>query len=345
MNVNADSHPEPRPDETGRTRALQQARTWVRRLAPAVLVLLAGLYLASGLCVVGPSEVGLVRQFGEITGEPMPPGLHYHWPWPFRTVETVEKLKSLSLEAGFWPAKPALVARAGPIPPGDRANLEQFCLTGDKNLIHARLTVQYSIHEPVRYLDFMTESEKILAAVVDSALIKVVGRMGVDAILTKAKRQVVDEVLRLAGERLKQIGSPLKITSLELTQAEAPEPVRGAFREVISAQMAMSTAVHRAQAKREQILAQAESEAVNKKAQAAAYAVRRESEVGARIARFDAMFEHSRGAEPLARRRLLLDTLGRVLPTMKKIVLPAGTQPTVKILTSPPAPSRKDRQP
>src|SRR5262245_11181944 len=62
-------------------------RRWTRR---RVLVGMAALYLASGIYLVPPDRQAVVTRFGQAQALPVPPGIHYHWPYP---IERVYRLK------------------------------------------------------------------------------------------------------------------------------------------------------------------------------------------------------------------------------------------------------------
>ncbi|MBW1766737.1 MAG: hypothetical protein JRJ65_06750 [Deltaproteobacteria bacterium] len=51
-----------------------------------LIFLLAVLYLASGLFAVKPEQRGVVTRFGRVVNDNVPPGIHYHWPWPIESV-------------------------------------------------------------------------------------------------------------------------------------------------------------------------------------------------------------------------------------------------------------------
>ena len=46
-----------------------------------MVILLAGIWLATGIYVVNPGEAGIIRRFGKEVGQASP-GLNYHLPWP-----------------------------------------------------------------------------------------------------------------------------------------------------------------------------------------------------------------------------------------------------------------------
>ena len=52
--------------------------------------LLLGGYLSSGLTILQPDEVGVVRRLGAVLPEPWEPGLHWGLPWGF---DRVNRLK------------------------------------------------------------------------------------------------------------------------------------------------------------------------------------------------------------------------------------------------------------
>src|SRR5882724_13662338 len=104
----------------------QVARTgnWLKRslpkAAPIAVVVIALLWLASGIYMVGPGHVGVVRTFGKEAAR-TEPGLHYRIPWPVQKVDVVSTEQIRRIEVGF---------RAG-----QRVPEEALMLTGDENIV------------------------------------------------------------------------------------------------------------------------------------------------------------------------------------------------------------------
>ena len=67
------------------------------------LLILALLYVASGLYRVLPDEQGVVLRFGKYVNTTQP-GLHYHFPTPFERVLTPKVTKVNRVDVGFRPA-------------------------------------------------------------------------------------------------------------------------------------------------------------------------------------------------------------------------------------------------
>ncbi|MEI6157544.1 MAG: SPFH domain-containing protein, partial [Atribacterota bacterium] len=118
---------------------------FVKRLGYAAVVIVLGLYLLTGLYVVGPDEVGIVRLFGEFVRQ-VPPGIHYHFPYPFETVTRPKITEVRRVEIGFRTVNP------GPYQSYQYYPEESLMLTGDENIVNCQYTVQYRISDPYKFL-------------------------------------------------------------------------------------------------------------------------------------------------------------------------------------------------
>ncbi|MEY4879211.1 MAG: HflK protein precursor, partial [Pseudomonadota bacterium] len=68
----------------------------------AVLIV-AVVWLFSGIYVVQPDQQGVVLRFGAVVAQ-TGNGLHYHLPWPIETVETPSVTRENQISIGFVPA-------------------------------------------------------------------------------------------------------------------------------------------------------------------------------------------------------------------------------------------------
>src|ERR1019366_8130327 len=132
------SRPPPRgaPPDSSLDELLRRWQQRVRRLwrpgrsraaAAGLLLLVLGLWLASGYYQIDVSERGVVQRFGAFH-EIEQPGRGWHWPWP---IESMQKLNVTGIQA--------LDSRA-------------LMLTADQSLVEIAWSVQYRINDPVRYL-------------------------------------------------------------------------------------------------------------------------------------------------------------------------------------------------
>lgn len=71
---------------------VEVSRSWLYQLlgsavTPLTMLGSAVLLALSCITIVGPDERGVTLRFGQMAGEPLPPGMHLKWPWPIETTE------------------------------------------------------------------------------------------------------------------------------------------------------------------------------------------------------------------------------------------------------------------
>ena len=109
----------------------------------AILVV-AALWLSWGLYFVAPDEQAVVRVLGRARAVPAGPGLHWNWPSPAGRVDKLKVREAKRQTLGFR-APDRILGR-------DSSPIEARWLTGDRNVVHIRVVVQYAIHDPLQYL-------------------------------------------------------------------------------------------------------------------------------------------------------------------------------------------------
>ena len=83
----------------------------------------------------------MVRTLGKFSRQ-VPPGLHYHLPYPFQTVVKPKVTELRRIEIGFRTLYP------GPPPHHQLFPEESLMLTGDENIVDCQYIVQYRISDP-----------------------------------------------------------------------------------------------------------------------------------------------------------------------------------------------------
>ncbi len=79
----------------GRTHAMIRRRGWL-----LVAMLPLACYLASGIAIVQPDEVEVVRRLGAVLPEPWEPGLHWGLPWGIDRVDRLKINQTRTLAVG-----------------------------------------------------------------------------------------------------------------------------------------------------------------------------------------------------------------------------------------------------
>ena len=148
-------------------------------------VIFAGivLWLLTGVYIVGPDEVGVVRTFGEFTRVTQS-GLNWKFPAPIETANTPKVTEVKRIEIGFRSLKNGQYRTV---------EKESLMLTGDENIVDAEMIVQYKIKDPVSYLFKIVEPELTVRTAAEASLRTVVGRNKIDETLTTGKFTIQEE--------------------------------------------------------------------------------------------------------------------------------------------------------
>jgi len=189
-----------------------------KRLILILLVIVIGIWLASGIYIVGPGEMGVIRQFGKIVDQTSP-GLRYRFPWPIQTHDVVHLARVRRAEIGLRTDPYTGKVRLEP--------KEALMLTGDENIVDAQLFVQYVVKDPSQFLFRVRESELALKTSAEVALRSVVGRNTIDYTMTEGRVVVQDEVKKYLQTLLDEYQTGLMVTEARLLVVDPPEEVKG----------------------------------------------------------------------------------------------------------------------
>jgi modulator of FtsH protease HflK len=268
------------------------------------------LWLASSLYVVSADQQAVVTRFARVVESRVLPGLHISLPWP---VDKVTRLKVRQQQRAIigGDVADAVTGRTDPL-------RSQF-LTGDKNLIHIRAVVQYSVGVPVDYLVSATDVAQLIASAVESQLASSVARLKVDDILTTAKIYLQDEVRGAAQKQLNELRAGVIISSINIESVSPPAEAADAFREVASARADFSRIVNEAQGYANDVLPRARGESQQMIETAKGYRQRLIDQAQGDSARFLQVAGEYAKASQVNGRRLYVETLEQVLPRIRKV--------------------------
>lgn len=221
----------------------------------AVLALLA--WSMSGLTVVGPDEVAVVRRFGRPLDDDLGPGLHWRRPWPIETVTRLQPDRIRILEVGFRSAASVAVdvgslswasAHGSGI---ERVPGEAVLITGDGNLVELQATVRYTIAEPRVYLFDVRDPEVLLRAATEAVLRESVAGRPFLELLTVQRDGFQRQVLARLEQRCRTAGPNglgIRLDGVSLHDLHPPQEVVAAYHDVARAMEARDRQVNDAQA-------------------------------------------------------------------------------------------------
>ena len=281
------------------------------KIIPLLVAALA-LWLFTGVYMVGPDEVGVVRTFGEYTRVAQS-GLNYHFPYPIEQVNTPAVTEVKRIEIGFR------TLRNGQYRTVEK---ESLMLTGDENIVDAEMIVQYKIKDPVAYLFKIVEPELTVREAAEASLRTVVGRNKIDETLTTGKFQIQEGTKTQLQLILDKYESGIHVVAVQLQDVSPPKEVIGAFKDVASAKEDKNRMINQAEGYRNDIIPKARGEAEAMIRDAEGFRESRIKRSEGDAAKFTTILKEYRKAKNITQKRLYLETVERVLPGIEKIIVP-----------------------
>lgn len=228
---------------------------------------MALLYALSGITIVKPEEVAMVLRWGRLVGDT--PALQQHgagllfaFPKPIDEVVRVQtkrvaqiQVATLDAGAGEEPTEDEDQPAAGgstldPVGQG-------YALTGDHNIVQVSMVAHYRVRDPGVWKFYGAKPEDVLRTEVTSAMVRSIGEMGVDRVLSDGRKDLIATAAKRAQAGLDAAGSGLELSSLELTRLGPPAALVYDFSLVQSAFIGAETKKKDAQAFAETAVPQA----------------------------------------------------------------------------------------
>ena len=279
------------------------------------------IWLGSGIYIVNPGEVAILRTWGAWRGEQITSGLHWRIPWPVQQTDILSIQRVQSMELGF-----RSVGESGAGLGSTDVASEARMITGDENLVDAQLVVQYRIRDAGAFLfnvkDPTTRPDgDTLRDATSSALRQIVGQRVIDDVLTTGKDIVQVETQQLLQRLLDDYGTGIQVVNVQLQDVQPPDEVQAAFKDVISAREDRSRFINEGQAYAEDIVPRARGAAERIVQSAEAFKVQRRLEAQGNANRFLSRLREYRDHPEATRIRLYIEAMERVLPSVKVIVV------------------------
>lgn len=294
-----------------RPTAKRPPRRRIRWLALVPWVLAA--YLLTGFYTVQPNERAVVRRCGRALEQVRLPGPHFGLPYGIDRVTRVKVFESKRVAVGMSLAERSFGRRV------DARQAER--LTGDRNLILISAVVQYRIADPKAYLFNVGDVPALVGDTASVALASIISSMNVDDVLTVERITIQQEVMQATQIALKEYGAGVEVTAVSLEDVRAPDAVAQAFREVTAAREDSQRKVNEAQGYANRLIPQARGEAKRVRLETEGYGDDVIKTAQGDAERFKKMAAQLSDHRRLTMTRLILETLERVLPRVKKIVL------------------------
>jgi modulator of FtsH protease HflK len=278
-----------------------------RRLVPALLAAVVGLWLVSGFYDVQANQEGVVTTFGAYS-RTAGPGWHYHLPTPIERVEQIPVTTVNQTNIG---------SKSGDLPK------ESLMLTGDENIVDVAFSVQWRIDDAGRYLFDIKDQDDTIKAVAESAMREVVGRSTLTDVIATGKAKVEAQSAVLMQKILDQYGAGVTVVSVQIASANPPAEVVPDFQAVQSAAQDAQSAINQATAYSNKVVNEAKGTAAQKERAAEGYRQQVIAQAQGQSDAFNAVYDQYRRAPAVTRERLYLETMERVLGKSSKVIVDA----------------------
>jgi membrane protease subunit HflK len=259
---------------------------------------------------VQPEEVGVVLRFGRYV-RTTEPGLHLKMPFA-EDVTKVPVQRQLKQEFGFRTEEAAVRSTFST----RNFNDESMMLTGDLNVAIVEWIVQYRVSDPYQFLFKVRAPEETFRAMNEAVMREIVGDRTVTEVLTVGRQEIETRVETELQAMAKQYELGITLDQVVLQDVNPPNPVKPSWDAVNQAQQQRDRLINEARAEYNKVVPRAKGEAEQTILQAQGYALDRVNRAQGDSARFKSVYDSYRKAPEVTRRRMYLETMGRVLPNL-----------------------------
>jgi membrane protease subunit HflK len=261
----------------------------------SILVLIAALWVGSGLYRVDAQERAVILRFGkymQTTG----PGYNWHLPWPIEQKRIVNVSQQFSVT--------------------DDARM----LTADTNLVEVKSAVQYTKPDPRKYLFQVNNVEETLVQVAESAMREAVGQASLDKALA-FDPSITDRAKKLLQKTLDNYDMGVNIISVKLGDVIVPDPVQDAQRDAIKADKDRQRYQQDAETYRNDVVPRARGQASKNLLDAEAYRLQVLALAQGESSRFEQVLSQYEHAPAVTRERMYLETMENVYRNSRKVIV------------------------
>ena len=282
-----------------------------------ILLILAFIWIGSGLYRVLPDEQGVVLRFGKFI-KTTQPGLNYHFPFPIETVETPKVTKVNRMDIGFRSERDSGFSTGGGVADVPQ---ESLMLTGDENIVNIDFSVFWVIKDAGKFLFEIQDPQQTVKAAAETAMREVIAKSDIQPILTEGRAKIEFETKEIIQSILDEYQSGIQITQVQTQKADPPDQVIDAFRDVQAARADMERSKNEAEAYANDVIPRARGEAAKILQAAEAYKKEVVAKAEGEASRFLAIYNEYKMAKSVTQERMYLETMEKVLADIDKVII------------------------
>ncbi|KAA3605089.1 MAG: FtsH protease activity modulator HflK [Planctomycetota bacterium] len=295
--------------------------SWKARILWIALLAAAGYWISTAVWTVQQDEQGVSLRFGRVQ-QVAQPGMHFTLPWPFGKLIAVSTGEVRTLSVGLEWSEDARLRR--------QSSEQSQWLTGDTNIVELKVTVLYTVQDPVPYLFGWAgaddaERDQWVRRACESALTMTTPTMPIDELLANGKTVLRRKAQRDMQAYFDALGVGIRITGLNIVEVNPPIKVISAFNEVTNAKSDRERLITEARVYANRMLPEARSAANQKLQQALIYQTEAVNRARGETESFAKLQSELRKGPAMTLRRVWRDALTAILPQVRLQVVQAGT--------------------
>lgn len=269
----------------------------------------------------------VVKRFGRVVAV-KPPGLHFKLPFGIDQQTFVPTARVLKQEFGFRTVGGSR-GSATEYDKGFSRQEESLMLTGDLKVVDVEWVVQFRVDDPDKYLHRVRDIDKTIRDASEAVMRRIVGNSLGSDVLTIKRVQIATTAKEELQEILTSFDMGITIGTVELQDVNPPDPVKPAFNEVNQAEQEKERMINEAEKRRNQMVPRASGEAKQLTEAAEGYRAQRVNRATGEVARFTAIADEYRNSPEVTRRRMHLEMIDSVMPSLGRVIVvePGQTSP------------------
>ena len=201
------------------------------------------------------------------------------------------------------------------------ASFREIMLTQDENIVEVKLSVQYVIDDPTKFVLEVRDPERSLQHAAQSALRHVVGDMPMDMVLTEGRAGIAIDVQERLQDYIRLYGTGIRISKVNVDESNPPSQVQAAFDDVIKAREDEERVKNEAEAYANGIVPEARGKAQRQLEEADAYRQQVIANAEGEADRFNKLLQEFKKAPAVTRERLYIDAIEDVLSNTSKVMV------------------------
>lgn len=280
------------------------------KMVAVIIVILIGLWLASGFVIVQEGQVAVVTKFGKYT-KTLPPGLQWRLPYPIESHQTVNISQLRTFEVGYRGT-----ARNKVLP-------ESLMLTTDENIVDLQFVVQYRLISTGApdYLFKTSQPDESVRQASETAMREIVGKKPMDFVLYSGRTEVATEVQKLAQSILDRYQTGIQISTVAIQNVQPPEQVQAAFDDAVKAGQDRERQINEGNAYSNKVLPEAQGQVARMIQEAEGYRAKVIGDAQGDTSRFASVEAQYAKAPDITRERMYLSTMQQILENTSKIMV------------------------